>query len=63
MITCNKEVDKHIENSIVYDNKAEEKTLIMSAKKEKHVMVMFVCMDAAKNYYIQRMNAHVHQSR
>ena len=35
MITCNKEVDKHRENSSVYDNKAEEKTLIMSRKKEK----------------------------
>ena len=34
-VTCDKEVDKHKETFIVYDNKSEEKTTRTSENKEK----------------------------
>ena len=58
MITCNKEAKKHKENSSIYSNKGGEKTLSTSEKKEKHVAVIFVCMNAVNTSDIQRMNVH-----
>ena len=38
--------------------RAMKRLLIRLKIKKKHVVVMFVCMNEANTYFIQRMNAH-----
>ena len=57
---CNKEGDKHKENSNVYDNKGQEKTLGMFEKKEKACDGYARMYECGKNYFIQRMNVRAY---
>ena len=57
MLTCNKEENKHEENSSMCMVMMEGKRLQARLKiKKKHVMVMFVCMNGVNTSVIQRMN-------
>ena len=63
MITCDKKTDKHKETLSAYGIKGKEKTSSTQEKKKKHVMVMFVCMNAENTYFIQCINVSAQHKR
>ena len=52
------EANKHKETLSLYGDEGQENTLSTSEKKEKHVAVIFVCMNGVNTSDIQRMNVH-----
>ena len=61
MHTCKKESNKDNETLRTYGNKGEEKTPSTSEKKQNHVMVMLVYVNAVNLSVIECMNAHAKQ--